>query len=76
MKIGDFNKMQRHNYLLATIGAIACVIGLTNASYNKGVVKGANHGADYVLRKAKSIDDGTFEKLKNEMIKDGCKFYE
>ena len=62
MKIGDFNKMQRHNYLLATIGAIACVIGLTNASYNKGVVKGATIIGEEVKE--------TNEEIFNEIFKE------
>lgn len=62
MKIGDFNKMQRHNYLLATIGAISCVIGLTNASYNKGVIKGGT----VISEEVKKTNEEVYNEIFNE----------
>ena len=62
--------------IIGLLGLLVAEIGFMSQGFNDGVESGANHGADYVLNKAKSMDDGTFEKLKNEMTKDGCTFYD
>ena len=42
MTVKEFKKVQKINYVTGIIGAIICIWGLTNASYNKGVVAGAS----------------------------------
>ena len=63
-------------FIIGAIGVFVAEAGFLAHGAKEGYDKGANHGADYVLGKAKSMDDGTFEKLKDEMVKDGCKFYD
>ena len=74
-KIGKWAKNNKGG-IIGVLGLLVAEIGFMSQGFNDGVESGVNHGADYVLNKAKSTDDGTFEKLKNEMVKDGCKFYE
>ena len=55
MTIEHFKKIQKRNYAAGIIGAIFCIWGLTNASYNKGVVAGASTVLDQ--ENIKSYDD-------------------
>ena len=74
-KIGKWAKNNK-GCIVGLLGLIVAEIGFLSQGFNDGVESGANHGADYVLGKAKSMDDGTFEKLKDEMVKDCCTFYD
>ena len=74
-KIGKWAKNNKGG-IIGLLGLVVVEIGFMSQGYNDGIKRGANHGADYVLGTAKSMDDGTFEKLKDEMVKDGCKFYD
>ena len=74
-KIGKWAKNNK-GVIVGFIGVVITEIGFVSQGFNDGIECGANHGADYVLKKAKSMDDGTFEKLKDEMVKDGCAFYD
>ena len=74
-KIGNWAKGHK-GLILGIAGMIAAEIGFLSQGIYDGVEKGANSGADYVLKKAKEIDSGTYETLKEEMIKDGCIFYD
>lgn len=55
MTIEHFKKIQKRNYAAGIIGAIFCIWGLTNASYNKGVVDGAS--TVLTKKNAESYDD-------------------
>ena len=76
-KIGKLAKNNKAG-IVGLLGLITSEIGFLCQGFNDGVergaIHGANYGVDYVLNKAKSMGDGTFEKLKNELVKDGCKF--
>ena len=48
MTLKEFTKIQKKNYVLAIFGGIVCILGLTNASYNKGVIAGAEKMNDYI----------------------------
>lgn len=76
-KIGKWAKNNKGG-IIGLLGLIVTEIGFMSQGFNDGVergaIHGANYGVDYVLNKAKSMGDGTFEKLKNELVKDGCKF--
>ena len=74
-KIGKWVKNNK-GCIVGLLGLVVAEISFMSQGFDDGVKCGANHGADYVLGKAKSMDDGTFEKLKDEMVKDGCKFYD
>lgn len=74
-KIGKLVKNNKGG-IVGLLGLVVVEIGFMSQGFNDGVEHGTNYGADYVLTKAKDLDDGTFEKLKNEMVKDGCKFYD
>lgn len=60
--------------IIGLLGLIVAEIGFMSQGFNDGVERGAIYGVDYVLNKAKSMGDGTFEKLKNELVKYGCEF--
>ena len=62
--------------VIGMTGIIAAEIGFLFQGINDGVEKGANAGADYVLKHVKEIDSGTYETLRDKMIKDGCEFYD
>ena len=72
-KIGKWAKNNKGG-IIGLLGLIAAEIGFMSQGFNEGVEHGAIHGANYALNKAKDLDDGTFEKIKDEMVKDGCKF--
>ena len=74
-KIGKWVKNNKGG-IIGLLGLVAAEIGFMNQGFKEGTECGNNRGADYVLGKAKSMNDGTFEKLKDEMIKDGCEFYD
>ena len=74
-KIGKWAKNNK-GAIVGVLGLLVAEIGFMSQGFNDGVESGTGLGADYVLTKAKDLDDGTFEKLKNEMTKDGCKFYD
>lgn len=67
-KIGKWAKNNKGG-IIGLLGLIVAEIGFMSQGFNDGVER-----VDYVLNKAKSMGDGTFEKLKNELVKDGCKF--
>ena len=74
-KIGKWVKNNKVG-IVGLLGLITAEIGFLSQGFKDGKDNGVNLGVDYVLNKAKDLDDGTFEKLKNEMVKDGCKFYD
>ena len=74
-KIGKLVKNNK-GVIVGSLGFLVVEIGFMSQGYNDGIKRGADYGADYVLEKAKSMGDGTFEKLKDEMVKDGCIFYD
>ena len=74
-KIGKWAKNNKAG-IVGLIGLVITEIGFLCQGFNDGVERGANLGVDYVLNKTKDLDDGTFEKIKDEMVKDGCKFYD
>ena len=74
-KIGKWAKNNKGG-IIGVLGLLVAEIGFMSQGFKDGKNDGAIWGADYVLTKAKDLDDGTFEKLKNEMTKDGCTFYE
>ena len=44
--------------------------------WNDGYHEGAEDGSNYVYNKVEKIDPETQKILKEELIKDGCKFYD
>ena len=74
-KIGKWAKNNKVG-IVGLLGLITAEIGFLSQGFKDGKDNGVNLGVDYVLNKAKDLDDGTFEKIKNEMVKDGCKFYD
>ena len=74
-KIGKWMKDNKC-FIIGAIGVFVAEAGFLSQGVKDGYRAGAEDGADYVLRKTKSMDDGTFEKLKDEMVKDGCTFYD
>ena len=74
-KIGKWAKNNKA-CIVGLLGLITAEIGFLSQGFKDGQDNGVNLGVDYVLNKAKDLDDGTFEKIKDEMVKDGCKFYD
>ena len=74
-KIGKLVKNNKGG-IVGLLGLVVVEIGFMSQGYNDGIKRGADYGADYVLEKAKSMGDGTFEKLTDEIVKDGCDFYD
>ena len=47
----EFNKIQKNNYIWAIFGGIICILGLTNANYNKGLIAGVEKMESYINNK-------------------------
>ena len=74
-KIGEFVKSNKAG-IVGIIGLAIAEIGFMKQGFNDGYHEGAEDGSNYVYNKVEKIDPETQKILKEELIKDGCDFYD
>ena len=74
-KIGKWMKDNKC-FIIGTIGVFVAEAGFLTQGVDKGYHAGAKDGANYVYDKVEKIDPETQKILKEELIKDGCDFYD
>ena len=74
-KIGKWMKDNKC-IIIGTIGVFVAEAGFLTQGVKEGYHAGAEDGANYVYDKVVKIDPETQKKLKEELIKDGCDFYD
>ena len=74
-KIGKW--MKDHNgFIIGMIGVFIAEAGFLSQGVKEGYHAGAEDGSNYVYDKVEKIDPETQKILKEELIKDGCDFYD
>ena len=73
-KIGKWIK-DNNALIIGTIGVFVAEAGFLTHGVKEGYHAGAEDGANYVYDKVEKIDPETQKILKEELIKDGCDFY-
>ena len=74
-KIGKWIKDNRC-FIIGTIGVFVAEAGFLSQGVKEGYHAGAEDGANYVYDKVEKIDPEKQKILKEELIKDGCDFYD
>ena len=74
-KIGKWMKDNKC-FIIGTIGVFVAEAGFLAQGAIEGHHDGTKYGANYVYDKVEKIDPETQKKLKEELIKDGCDFYD
>ena len=74
-KIGKWMKDNKC-FIIGTIGVFVAEAGFLSQGAKEGYHAGAEDGANYVYDKVEKIDPETQKILKEELIKDGCDFYD
>lgn len=74
-KIGKW--MKNHNgFIIGMIGVFVAEAGFLTQGVKDGYHAGATDGANYIYDKVEKIDPEVQKTLKEELGKDGCKFYD
>ena len=63
-------------FIIGAIGMLVSEAGFLTQRVKVGYYDGASDGANYVYDKVEKIDPETQKILKEELIKDGCDFYD
>ena len=74
-KIGKWMKDNKF-FIIGAIGMLVSEAGFLTQGVKEGYYDGAADGANYVYDKVEKIDPETQKILKEELIKDGCDFYD
>ena len=74
-KIGKWAKNNKGG-IIGLLGLLVAEIGFMSQGFNDGYHDGAEDGSNYVYNKVEKIDPETQKILKEELIKDGCDFYD
>ena len=74
-KIGKWMK-DNNGFIIGMIGLFVAEAGFLTQGVKEGYHSGAEDGANYVYDKVEKIDPETQKILKEELIKDGCDFYD